>query len=155
MFAAPIVPSAASFTTKRANGDPALVLGVLDLLARHQPYRDYPFALMLARVRRQMDQRSAVIVLRDAIPIAYFGGVLLARDAAERWHHSCGEIGFDADWAHGDAVVISIVVSDHPRLLRPMARAFAKLYPGHQGYWKRVYTDGRPDSWRPPQLGRR
>lgn len=148
------VSSRSSITLRRVSDDPSLALGILHLLARHDPYRRYPYAITLLRVMRQLSHGSAVVVLKGNDPIAYFGGVLVARDAAEQWHQSRGEAGFDADWHNGDAVVISIVVSDHPRLLRPMARAFAKLYPTFKHYWKRVYTDGRQDSWRPPQHGR-
>jgi hypothetical protein len=138
----------------RAIADPALTVGILDLLARHEPYRSYPFGVMQARVTRQISHHAAVVVLRGVTPIAYFGGVLVARSSAESWHQSRGQSPFRADWEHGDAVVVTIVVSDHPRLLRPMARCFSRLYPNMKGYWKRVYTDGRQDSWRPPQSGR-
>jgi len=138
----------------RAKPDPALTLGVLDLLARHDPYRSYPFGVMYPRLMRQICHHSAVVVVRGSSPIGYFGGVLVPRSSAEAWHQSRGQSVFQADWEHGDAVVITIVVSDHPRLLRPMARCFSRLYPTKKGYWKRVYTDGRQDSWRPPQSGR-
>jgi hypothetical protein len=52
-------------------------------------------------------------------------------------------------------MVITVVVTEQPSLLRPMARSFASFYPEHRGYWKRVYGDGRPDSWRVPHRTRR
>lgn len=134
----------------RARPHPLLFAGVVDLLSRHRPYSEYGFGLLVARLKRQLQQRSGVAVLRNNIPVAYMGGVQVAEEAGRQWQASRGETMPEPDWEHGTGMVITIVVTDDRRYLRPMARSFASLYPHHTGFWKRVYTDGRPDSWRPP-----
>lgn len=139
----------------RARPDPQQFAGVVDLLARHRPFSDYPFGLLVQRLKRQLQQRSAVVGYRGDLPISYMGGVRVKEEEARRWRDQKEQHLLQSDWEHGNAMVITIVVTDHPRLLRPMARSFAGFYPGMRGYWKRVYTDGRPDSWRPPFDNRR
>lgn len=139
----------------RARPDPLQFAGVVDLLARHRPFSDYPFGLLVQRVKRQLQQHAAVVGYRGDVPISYMGGVRVREEEAIRWREMKEQHHLEADWQSGNAMVITIVVADHPRLLRPMARSFASFYPGMRGYWKRVYTDGRPDSWRPPYGSRR
>lgn len=139
----------------RARPDPLQFAGVVDLVARHRPFADYPFGLLVQRLKRQLQQRSAVVGYKGDVPISYMGGVRVKEHDAQRWMEEREKNPIQADWSHGDAMVITIVVTDHPRLLRPMARSFAGFYPGMRGYWKRVYSDGRPDSWRPPYGSRR
>lgn len=139
----------------RAEPQPLLFAAVVDLLARHRPFADYSLAVTVPRIKRQLQQRSAVIALQGQQAVGYMGGVQVKEADAKRWREQRGSLLPTPDWETGDAMVITIVVTDQPRLLRRMARSFARLYPNHRGYWKRVYTDGRPDSWRVPYGSRR
>jgi hypothetical protein len=150
----PILPPDAIVLT-RARPQPALFAAVVDLVARHRPFADYPFGVLVARLKRQLQQGSAVVALRQDRAIAYFGGVQMRERDAQAWWEDRGASLPEPDWEHGTAMVVTIVVSDQPKLLRPMARSFASFYPEHRGYWKRIYSDGRPDSWRVPYRSRR
>ena len=139
----------------RAEPQPLLFAGVMDLLSRHRPFADYSLAITVARLKSQLFHRSAVIAIHGQRPVGYMGGVLVQESDARTWREQGGAVLPTPDWQKGDAMVITIVVTDDPSLLRRMARSFARLYPYHRGYWKRVYTDGRPDSWRVPYGSRR
>jgi hypothetical protein len=139
----------------RARSEPLLFAAVVDLVSRHRPFADYPFGVLVARLKRQLQQGAAVVALQDKRAVAYFGGVQVQEHEAQTWWEGRGATLPQPDWDNGTAIVVTIVVSDLPKLLRPMARSFASFYPNHRGYWKRTYSDGKPDSWRIPYGSRR
>ena len=139
----------------RVRPERLLFASLVELLARHPPFSNFALGLLVARLKRQLEYHSGVVALQNNRAIAYFGGIQIKEQDAEAWLNSRGAFSPNPDWESGTAMLITIVVTDKPQLLRPMARRFASYYPGHRGYWKRIYSDDRPDSWRVPYRTRR
>jgi hypothetical protein len=68
----------------RARSEPLLFAAVVDLVARHRPFADYPFGVLVARLKRQLQQGAAVVALQDRRAVAYFGGVQVQEHELKR-----------------------------------------------------------------------
>lgn len=125
---------------------------ILQQAARHEPFRQYAVGVVVPAVREQLVHGANVMAVRNGRLEAYAGWLRVPREAARAWEAG-GELP-SADWAAGDAAIITIFLADHSGDLPALVRGVSDVCRGLPVYRMRVFNDARLDKRRTPILGR-
>ncbi|MFC3205499.1 cytochrome P450 [Aquamicrobium soli] len=111
----------------------------VDFLSRREPFVADQVGPFIRAVRRQILRREHVVGFDGATLVGYAGWLPTTRAAADAWLENGGEL-HSAD--HGaDAVALTIVAVDDPRVTLGLMRAARELNPGLRVFFKRSYAD--------------
>lgn len=134
--------------------DDRTLAAVLSGVARHPPFIAYSFGLMVHNLTEQLRHGANVLAIQDGRMVAYAGWLRVRRDEAAQWQAGARELP-EADWARGDAAIVTVSVANRPAFLAPLLHGISHVCAGLPVYRMRSFQDGRPDIRRPPILGRR
>jgi len=132
--------------------DPTYV-GVSHLISRYAPFSHYSFQLMLDKIGEQLIHQANVTMVIDGRAVAYAGWVRVNVADAEKWLEQGGDIP-NPNWQTGDAVIVTIVVTQDKQYLMPLIKAVSHLCAGKKVYRLRSFQNGRADMRRPAIVGR-
>jgi hypothetical protein len=132
--------------------DPTYV-GVCHLVSRYAPFSQYSFQLMFDKIGEQLFNRSNVMLVVDSRVVAYAGWVRVDAADASQWL-SCGGDIPKPNWESGDAIIVTMVVSQDKKYILPLIKAVSHVCAGLKVYRLRSFQNGRVDMRRPPITGR-
>jgi hypothetical protein len=124
------------------------------LVSSYKPFALYSFGLMMGKLSEQLHQRANLMVLNGRQLLAYAGWVVVDADKAQHWQLHGGDLP-PPDWVNGQAVIVTIVVTNHRRHLPLLIRGISHVCAGKKVYRMRSFQDGRQDARRPPITGRK
>lgn len=111
---------------------------VLDLLARHPPFSDWPLSRLGPPIRTQLRQQRQLAALTTTNElIAYAGWTPTLRASAELWIENRGPLRV-LESGH-DAMAMTIVVSTEASVTKALMRHARDLNPGARWFFKRSY----------------
>jgi hypothetical protein len=123
------------------------------LVTRHPPFANYASGLVVARLIDQLRHRSNIMLIESKRLAAYAGWIEVDDAQAREWQQHGGPLP-EPDWQRGNAIVVTMVVSNERRFLSRLLYAVSQCYPpGVKAYRMRSFTDGRLNR-RPPILCR-
>jgi hypothetical protein len=123
------------------------------LVSRFKPFYAYSFGLMLDKLYEQLKHKTNITITLDGKLVAYAGWFITDQQKAEEWYLNKVEAMPLAN-PDGDAVIVTVVVSQSPVYLRVLIRSISHLCAGKKVYRKRSFMDQREDMYRPPITGR-
>jgi hemolysin-activating ACP:hemolysin acyltransferase len=123
------------------------------LVSRYKPFAVYSFGLMMEKLTLQLKHDANLMVLQGNKLVAYAGWVCVDADQAEKWQIEGGDLP-PAQWASGQAVIVTIVVTTDKKYLPLLIRGISHVCAGKKVYRMRSFQDGRQDMRRPPITGR-
>jgi hypothetical protein len=122
-------------------------------VSRYQPFYAYSFGLMLDKICEQLQSKSNVTITLDGQLVAYAGWFETSIDLAQEWRAKNLE-SLPLPKQGGGAIIVTVVISEHPQYLRSLIKAISHVCAGKPVYRKRTFIDQRPDMIRPPITGR-
>jgi hypothetical protein len=128
-------------------------IGVSRLVSRFAPFAHYSFQLMLDKLAEQLINKSNVMMVVNGRIVAYAGWINITAEVAHHWYSHGGELP-PPNWQHGEAAIVTIVVTQDSRYLIPLIKAVSHVCAGKKVYRLRSFQDGRMDMRRPPIVGR-
>ena len=123
------------------------------LISRYPPFSEYKFGMITPRLIDQLHNRANVIVVYESNAVAYAGWIMVNNEDAKHWTSHGGELP-TPNWESGDAIIVTIAVSEHRDFLMALGRGIAKVSAGKKVYRMRTFQDGRSDIRRPPLTAR-
>lgn len=148
-------PGAASGQVRLERGalNDTTLAAVLTQVARHPPFLQYSFGLMVHNLTEQLRHGANVMAIEQGRLVAYAGWIRVKGAEAAAWQHGLRDLP-EADWNGGDSAIITVTVTDNPAVLLPLFRAVSHVSAGVRVYCMRSFQDGRPDMRRPGIVGR-
>ena len=112
----------------------------VDFLARLEPFSKNRLGPFIRALRRQILKREHVVAFDGEKLVGYAGWLPTTKAAAEAWLENGGDLRpADRD---ADAVALTIVAVDNPRVTPGLIRAAREINPGLRVFFKRSYADG-------------
>jgi cytochrome P450 len=136
-----------------ANLTPFNLISVANLIAKHPPFSQYPFADMLATLQQQLERQTNMLLVKDGRLVGYCGWFVTRQEVIDLWQQGKGTP--TPDWDNPEAVLVNIFVSDDPKAILPILRAASARGDGLPVYRKRIFQNGRSEHKRPPVWARK
>jgi hypothetical protein len=116
---------------------------LIDYLARLDPFRRFELGNFALAVQYQLHRGQHVAAIKAGRLIGYCGWLETSHDLASAWVEGRAALG-PSDVV-GEAVAVTVVASQDPRVLRAMIRSARDGSPGRRLYFKREYA-GRKEA---------
>lgn len=117
----------------------------IDFLSRHAPFSTVEVGVFTRAVRRQILRGEHVIAWDGETITGYAGWLPTTTASAQRWLAHGGELAAADVGGDADAVALTTVAVDDPKVVLGLIRASRDLNPGLRVFFKRSYADaGRP-----------
>jgi hemolysin-activating ACP:hemolysin acyltransferase len=117
---------------------------IATLIARYPPFNNFAFNLMVSKISDQLKFKSNVTAIFENKIVAYAGWIIVNDYDANRWYVEGGTLP-QPNWEYGDAIIVTMTVTEHRVYLLPLIRAISHLSKNKNGYALRSYQDGRLD----------
>ncbi len=111
----------------------------VDFLARRAPFTTNHVGPFIRAIRRQILKGEHVAAFEGEVLIGYAGWLPTTRAAAQAWLEDGGDLRPAGEGA--DAVALTIVAVDDPRVTLGLMRAAREINPGLRVFFKRSYAD--------------
>ncbi len=128
------------------------LLATLLLVSRYFPFFGYAFGLMMEKLIDQLRYGACAVVVVDNHLVAYIGWILVDDQEAQKWLKEGGELPIPR-WDTGDAGIVTVLVAEDKKYIRPLIREAVRIGKGKKAYRMRSFQDGRPEMRRPPIKG--
>lgn len=129
------------------------LISVAWLVSRFQPFYTYSFGLMMDKLFEQLRARTNITISESGKIVAYADWYETDLPSAENWQKNNLE-KMPATLQGGDAVIVTVVVTQNPKYLRTLIRAISHSCAGKKAFRKRTFHNAKPDMIRPPITGR-
>lgn len=123
------------------------------LVSRYHPFNNYSFGLMLDKLYEQLATRNNLMIINNDRLVAYVGWILCEDEVAREWFTSkSSEVPLHN--SNGNSGLITVFVCEHRDNLMLMGRSLSHIFSGRKVYRKRLFQNGKPESFRAPIKGR-
>ncbi|MBU3557632.1 hypothetical protein ICN18_08315 [Polynucleobacter sp. Ross1-W9] len=129
------------------------LISIAWLVSRYQPFYTYSFGLMMDKLSDQLRHKTNITITVNNKLVAYAGWFETDLQAAQDWQKNDLE-ALPLPNKGGEAIIVTIVVSQKPEYLRPLIKAISHVCAGKKGFRKRSFGNQRADMIRPPITGR-
>jgi cytochrome P450 len=136
-----------------ANLTPFNLISVANLVAKHPPFSQYPFANMLTTLQQQLERQTNMMLVEDGRLVGYCGWFVTRQEVINLWQQ--GKCDPTPDWDNPEAVFVNIFVSDDRKAILPILRAASARGDGLPVYRKRIFQNSRAEHKRPPVWARK
>jgi hypothetical protein len=121
-----------------------LSLGLLcDFVSRFPPFNKFAFGEMTLALRYQLETGCHLVAGLDDRIVGYLGWIRTTRAIADTWIAGNGPL--TAVPENADAIAATILVTENPEFALSLVREAKHLNREFSVYWKRQFSDGRPD----------
>jgi hypothetical protein len=124
-----------SFISARRLKPEAALSAIVQFLARHDPFGAYELKAIVQSLQIQFLHNSNLIALESDKVVGYLGWLWTERSIAENWKLHGGRIY--AKEQSFDAVAITILAVDDPKIILPMIKHAKTISQGLPVFWKR------------------
>lgn len=121
-------------------------------LAGKQPFARFDFGQTVGTLIFQLHQGTHLAATRNDALVGYLGWQRVDTEVAKAW--AAGQEGLIAR-PDGQAVAVTVFVTDAARDILPMIRAAKRAEPGRSVYWRRYFSDGRDPQRRAVEVAAR
>ncbi len=108
------------------------LISVAWLVSRFQPFYTYSFGLMMDKLFEQLRARTNITISESGKIVAYADWYETDLPSAENWQKNNLE-KMPATLQGGDAVIVTVVVTQNPKYLRTPIRAISHSCAGKNG----------------------
>lgn len=143
----------AGLSVQQGKLNDATLVATCLLVSRYPPFFQYSFGLMMDKLMEQLRYQANAIIVKENKVVAYAGWIVVNDADAKRWLAEGGELPLP-NWQHGDAIIVTITVSQQRNFLLPLIRAVSHVCSNKKVYRMRSFQNGKEEMRRPPITGR-
>ena len=115
---------------------------VVDFLSREAPYDEFRAGKLVTALKHQVMHGHHVCAFREEELVGYCGWLPISEELGTLWVEGKAELAPVAP-DRADAIALTAIRVDDPRVLRPLIRASRKLLYGKRAFYLgRVFHDG-------------